>query len=87
MTIMARVALSLGIWLWLGYGYGGRWLKIKLLLVLGLIGYHLACRVLRAAACARGAPLPERHDAAPVQRSGAAAGACPSSDLAVVKPF
>jgi len=44
MTLMALAAMSLGIWLWQGYGYEGLWLRIKLLLVLGLIGYHLACR-------------------------------------------
>jgi putative membrane protein len=45
MTLMAVIALSLGIWLWQGYGFGGRWLQVKLLLVIGLIGYHFACRV------------------------------------------
>ena len=45
MTLMAVVALSLGLWLWQGYGFAGRWLQVKLLLVIGLIGYHLACRV------------------------------------------
>ena len=44
MTVMSLVAMSLGIWLWQGYGYSGLWLQIKLLLVIGLIGYHLACR-------------------------------------------
>ena len=45
MTLMALVAMSFGIWLWQGYGYAGLWLRIKLLLVLGLIGYHLVCRL------------------------------------------
>ena len=44
MTIMALAALGLGLWLWQNYGYSGWWLRVKLLLVLGLIGYHLACR-------------------------------------------
>jgi putative membrane protein len=44
MTVMAVLAMSLGIWLWQGYGFSGRWLQVKLLLVMGLIGYHLACR-------------------------------------------
>ena len=44
MTLMSLVAMSLGIWLWQVYGYSGTWLQIKLLLVMGLIGYHLACR-------------------------------------------
>ena len=46
MTIMALAALSFGLWLWQNYGYSGWWLRMKLLLVLGLIGYHLACRAL-----------------------------------------
>jgi putative membrane protein len=45
MTLMAVIALSLGIWLWQGYGFAGRWLQVKLLLVIGLIAYHFACRV------------------------------------------
>jgi len=45
MTLMALFALGLGVWLWQAYGYAGLWLKIKLLLVVGLIVYHLACRV------------------------------------------
>jgi putative membrane protein len=44
MTIMAVVALGLGLWLWQRYGYTGLWLRWKLVLVLGLVGYHLACR-------------------------------------------
>ncbi len=44
MTLMSLVAMSLGVWLWQAYGYSGTWLQIKLLLVMGLIGYHLACR-------------------------------------------
>lgn len=46
MTIMALAALGLGVWLWQRYDYTGTWLRWKLLLVLGLIGYHLACRAL-----------------------------------------
>ena len=42
MTIMALVALGLGLWLWHDYAYTSLWLRWKL--VLGLIGYHLACR-------------------------------------------
>ena len=45
MTVMAVLAMSLGIWLWQGYGISGRWLQVKLLLVMGLIGYHLVCRM------------------------------------------
>jgi len=41
-------ALGLGLWLWLGYGVGSGsgWMHAKLALVLGIIGYHHACRVL-----------------------------------------
>jgi len=39
-------ALLLGFWLWLGYGVGGGWLHVKLLLVVGVLGYHHACRTL-----------------------------------------
>ncbi len=42
------VALLLGFWLWLGFdawrGFGHGWLNLKLLLVIGVIGYHHACR-------------------------------------------
>ena len=44
MTLMALFALGFGLWLWQGYAYAGLWLRIKLLLVLGLIAYHLVCR-------------------------------------------
>ncbi len=46
MTIMGAIAIGFGLYLWLGYGDSGRWLMTKLLFVIGLIGYHLACRVL-----------------------------------------
>jgi putative membrane protein len=43
-------ALALGLVLWLYYGIGrgpgNAWLHVKLLLVLGAIGYHHACRSL-----------------------------------------
>jgi len=45
MTLMAIIALALGTWLWQGYGYAGLWLQVKLVLVVGLIGYHLVCRL------------------------------------------
>lgn len=45
MTLMAVIALALGIWLWQGYGFAGRWLTVKLVLVAGLVVYHLACRL------------------------------------------
>lgn len=43
MTPLAVLALAFGLWLWLGYGVSGVWLHAKLLLVLGLIAYHLYC--------------------------------------------
>ncbi len=46
MSIMAVLALLFGLWLWLGFHDAGLWLMIKLLFVLALIGYHIACRVL-----------------------------------------
>ena len=41
-------ALLFGVWLWLGYGVGkGQgWMHAKLLLVVGVIGYHHVCRTL-----------------------------------------
>lgn len=45
-SILMVPALLLGLWLWLGYGVGGGWLHAKLLLVLGVIGYHHMCRSL-----------------------------------------
>ena len=41
-------ALALGFWLWLGYGIGkGQgWMHAKLLLVVGVTGYHFFCRTL-----------------------------------------
>ncbi|MGH8231705.1 MAG: CopD family protein [Steroidobacteraceae bacterium] len=46
MSIMAIAALLLGLWLWLGFHDTGRWLMVKLVLVLLLLGYHAACRLL-----------------------------------------
>ena len=43
MLPLAVLALVFGLWLWLGYGIAGGWLHAKLLLVAGLIGYHLYC--------------------------------------------
>jgi putative membrane protein len=47
MTILAVPALALGLWLWLGYGIGegpeNGWLHAKLLVVVLLISYHVAC--------------------------------------------
>lgn len=43
-SILMLPALLLGLWLWLGFGVGGGWMHAKLLLVLGVIGYHHMCR-------------------------------------------
>jgi len=47
-SLLMVPALALGLLLWLGYGVGkGQgWLHVKLLLVLGAIGYHHMCRAL-----------------------------------------
>ncbi|WP_157271118.1 CopD family protein [Azohydromonas aeria] len=46
--VLMLPALGLGLWLWLGVGIGrgagNGWLHAKLALVLGVIGYHHACR-------------------------------------------
>jgi len=49
-TPIGALALAVGTWLWLGFGIGrGQgWMHAKLLVVLALIAYHLACgRLLR----------------------------------------
>ena len=43
MAPLAVLALGFGLWLWLGYGISGGWLQAKLLLVVGLVAYHLYC--------------------------------------------
>jgi protoporphyrinogen IX oxidase len=47
-SLLMVPALLLGLWLWLGNGIGkgagNGWLHVKLLLVLGVIGYHHMCR-------------------------------------------
>jgi putative membrane protein len=85
MTIMGTLALALGLWLWLGFHDGGRWLMIKLLFVLGLIGYHVACRVLLSR-MQRGAPMPTGL-ALRLFNEGGLLLVIPIILLAVVKPF
>lgn len=46
MTPGAILTIVFGVWLWLGYGITGGWLMAKLLLVVGLVIYHLYCGVL-----------------------------------------
>jgi putative membrane protein len=85
MTIMGILALCLGLWLWLGFGDSGRWLMLKLVFVLGLIGYHVACRALYVR-MARGARMPGSL-ALRLFNEGALLFVVPIILLAVVKPF
>ena len=48
MTPGAVLTILFGLWLWLGYGISGGWLHAKLVLVIGLIAYHLCCGKLLA---------------------------------------
>jgi protoporphyrinogen IX oxidase len=43
MLPLAVLALVFGLWLWLVYGITGAWLHAKLVLVAGLVVYHLYC--------------------------------------------
>ncbi|HNV87436.1 MAG TPA: CopD family protein [Methylotenera sp.] len=43
MMPLAVLAIVFGLWLWLGYGITGAWMHVKLILVAGLIAYHLYC--------------------------------------------
>jgi putative membrane protein len=85
MTIMAVVALGLGLVLWLGFHDTGRWLMVKLVFVLGLIGYHLACRVM-VGRLKRDAPMPSSF-VLRLFNEVTLLLALPIILLAVVKPF
>jgi putative membrane protein len=85
MSIMAMLAVALGLWLWLGFHDGGLWLLVKLAFVLGLIGYHLACRALLGR-MQRGAVMPSSL-ALRLFNEGALLLVVPIILLAVVKPF
>jgi putative membrane protein len=85
MTIMGLIALLFGLWLWLGFHDGGLWLMVKLMLVLGLIGYHLACRSLLGR-MRRGAAMPSSL-ALRLFNEGSLLLVVPIILLAVVKPF
>jgi protoporphyrinogen IX oxidase len=85
MTIMAVFALLFGLWLWLGYHDSGGWLMLKLVFVLGLIGYHLACCVLLGR-LQRSAPMPGGF-ALRLFNEAALLLVVPIILLAVVKPF
>lgn len=43
MMPLAVLAIVFGLWLWLGFGIMGAWLHAKLVLVAGLVAYHLYC--------------------------------------------
>ena len=85
MSIMAVVALGLGLWLWLGFHDSGRWLMVKLVFVVGLIAYHLACRLL-VGRLQRDAPMPTSF-ALRMFNELTLLLALPIILLAVVKPF
>jgi len=74
MTIMGTLALILGLWL-----------MIKLLFVLGLVGYHVACRVLLGR-MRRGSPMPTGLRLR-LFNEAALLLVVPIILLAVVKPF
>jgi len=85
MSIMAVIALALGLWLWLGFHDSGTWLMVKLVFVIGLIGYHLACRVM-VGRLQRAAPMPSSF-ALRMFNELTLLLALPIILLAVVKPF
>ena len=85
MSIMAVFALLLGLWLWLGFHDSGRWLMVKLVFVVALIGYHLACRMLLGR-LQRGAPMPSAF-ALRLFNEATLLLVLPIIVLAVVKPF
>jgi len=85
MTLMAVLALAFGLTLMLGFHDSGRWLMVKLLFVLGLIGYHLACRGLLGR-LQRGQPMPSALALRWFNES-ALLLVVPIILLAVVKPF
>ena len=43
MLPLSILSLVFGLWLWLGYDISGAWMHLKLVLVAGLIGYHVYC--------------------------------------------
>jgi len=85
MTLMAVLAIAFGLWLWLGYHDSGLWLMIKLVFVVALIAYHIACRVLLGR-LVRGAPLP-RPLLLRLFNEAALLIVLPIILLAVIKPF
>ncbi|MGB8856890.1 MAG: CopD family protein [Burkholderiales bacterium] len=41
MTPSAVLTIIFGLWIWLGYGVSGKWMHVKLLLVLILVAHHI----------------------------------------------
>jgi putative membrane protein len=85
MSVMAVFALSFGLWLWLGFHDSGGWLMLKLVFVVALIGYHLACRMLLTR-LQHAAPLPSSL-ALRLFNESSLLLVLPIIVLAVVKPF
>jgi len=85
MTLMALFALGFGTWLWQGYGYAGLWLRVKLVLVAALIGYHLVCRLF-VQRLRRDAPLPGGM-ALRLLNEGSLLLVVPILIMVIVKPF
>lgn len=46
MTPGALLTIVFGVWMWLGWNVSGGWLTWKLILVAGLVIYHIYCGVL-----------------------------------------
>jgi protoporphyrinogen IX oxidase len=85
MSLMAVFAVGFGLWLWLGYHDTGRWLMIKLVLVLALIAYHGVCGVL-VGRLKRGALMP-RPLLLRILNESSLLIVVPIVLLAVMKPF
>jgi len=85
MTMMAVIAVAFGLWLWLGFHDTGLWLMVKLVFVLALIGYHIACRVLLGRMIRQG-PMPSAL-ALRLFNESSLLIVVPIILLAVVKPF
>jgi putative membrane protein len=88
MTVMALLALSLGLLLWVRFAdayLGAGWLRLKLLFVAALVGYHFYCRELLVR-MRHGDALPGAI-ALRVLNEGALLIVIPILILAVVKPF
>jgi protoporphyrinogen IX oxidase len=85
MSVMAGFALLFGLWMWLGYHDTGRWLMVKLVFVLALLGYQGICRALLGRV-RRGAPMPSGVMLRILNES-ALLIVVPIILLAVMKPF